>query len=207
MARIKQSPKLPPEKRREQLLAAARKLFVRKGYRGTTTEEIARKAGLTKGALYHHFDSKEEILLELIKSISQHNEDAFDKILSKANKPSDIINALVKVHCDCGSSEHEFGDIVDIWVQAWRVPRIRKYITGRISSVKDNYARHIEKRGLPRGIQPADLIIFGMALADGLSGIHMLAPGVVDFKKQEKLVDWLIKDKVTARKSSRRKQK
>ena len=66
MPKIKQSPKLPPELRRHQLLKAARTLFVKKGYQGTTTEQIARRAGLTKGALYHHFTNKEDILMGLL---------------------------------------------------------------------------------------------------------------------------------------------
>ena len=56
MAKIKQSPKMPAEVRREQLMMAARELFVKKGYRDTTTEEIARRARVTKGALYYHFN-------------------------------------------------------------------------------------------------------------------------------------------------------
>ena len=67
MSKIKQSPKLPAEKRREQLLKAAEKVIVKKGFRHTTMEEIARQAKLTKGALYFHFKNKEEIFFELVK--------------------------------------------------------------------------------------------------------------------------------------------
>lgn len=47
---------------REKLLDAALKLFAEKGFHATTTEAIAKSAGLSKGLLYNYFDSKEALL-------------------------------------------------------------------------------------------------------------------------------------------------
>ncbi len=49
------------EATRTALISAARPLFAQRGYASVGTEEIARAAGVTRGALYHHFDGKREL--------------------------------------------------------------------------------------------------------------------------------------------------
>jgi AcrR family transcriptional regulator len=50
------------EATRAALLGAGRRLFAERGYGAVGTEEIVREAGVTRGALYHHFDGKRELL-------------------------------------------------------------------------------------------------------------------------------------------------
>ncbi len=51
----------------ERLLNSAVKLFVKKGYRGSSVAEITKDAGLTRGALYCHFETKEHLAREIFK--------------------------------------------------------------------------------------------------------------------------------------------
>ena len=55
----------------EKILASALKLFVSKGYRSTTVDDIAGACELTKGAVYFYFPSKAAILLALIDEIER----------------------------------------------------------------------------------------------------------------------------------------
>src|SRR4051812_13705478 len=52
---------------RDELLAAALRVFARRGYREAGVDEIAAAAGYSKGALYWHFSSKEDLLLALVE--------------------------------------------------------------------------------------------------------------------------------------------
>jgi AcrR family transcriptional regulator len=52
---------------REEILDVAFELFVRKGYDRTSVREIARSTGLSQGALLHHFSSKEELFVEVLR--------------------------------------------------------------------------------------------------------------------------------------------
>jgi len=55
--------KLPKQQRVDQILEAAVAEFLERGYEGASVDSIARRAGLTKGGIYHHFGSKDAILL------------------------------------------------------------------------------------------------------------------------------------------------
>ena len=59
------------QKSRTAILHAATELFARKGYAATKTEEIAKRAGVSKGLIYNHFTSKESILETLLESLTE----------------------------------------------------------------------------------------------------------------------------------------
>ncbi len=53
---------------RERLLAAAERVFLRRGLQGSSVEEIAAEAGFTRGAFYSNFNSKDELFVELLQA-------------------------------------------------------------------------------------------------------------------------------------------
>jgi len=53
------------------LVATARELFAERGYAAVTTEEIVRRSGLTRGALYHHFDGKRDLFREVFEEMER----------------------------------------------------------------------------------------------------------------------------------------
>ena len=68
------APQTKEEQRRasiEKLLAAALALFVTRGYHATSVEEVAARAGLTKGAVYFYFRSKGRLLLSLLDRVEE----------------------------------------------------------------------------------------------------------------------------------------
>lgn len=63
--------------RREEIIGAARDLFSRKGYHGTTMPDIARAVGISAGLIYYVFPNKEEILLACCEEVATLHLDLF----------------------------------------------------------------------------------------------------------------------------------
>lgn len=57
---------MPEQARREQILSAARRCFIENGYHPTRMDDIAKAAGLSKGGVYFHFKSKQEVFNSLV---------------------------------------------------------------------------------------------------------------------------------------------
>ena len=79
------------EATRATLIAAARRLFAERGYAGVGTEEIVRAAGVTRGALYHHFAGKPELLEAVYREVEA---EITRKIAAGALGGSDPLEAL-----------------------------------------------------------------------------------------------------------------
>src|SRR6266702_3057167 len=71
---------LRTQETRDKLLRAAEEIFVRDGYEGTQLAEIASAAGRSKGALYGHFESKEDLFLALFE---QRTREYVERLLHK----------------------------------------------------------------------------------------------------------------------------
>ncbi|MEV5002382.1 TetR/AcrR family transcriptional regulator [Nocardioides sp. LML1-1-1.1] len=83
--------------RREQLLAIAATLFAEKGFRNTTVRDIADAAGILSGSLYHHFDSKESMVDELLVPFQDELFGKYDAILASGDDARTKLEAAVRV--------------------------------------------------------------------------------------------------------------
>jgi AcrR family transcriptional regulator len=66
------------------LLSAARELFGESGYAATSIEEVAARAGVTKGAVYHHFGGKATLFQEVYEQVMR---EVSDQVVSRFNEP------------------------------------------------------------------------------------------------------------------------
>jgi AcrR family transcriptional regulator len=82
--------KLAKDERMREIVEAAVAEFLEKGYENTTMEAIAVRAGLTKGGLYHHFDSKDEILGYANLSLSE----PIMKLVERAGQESSALDGI-----------------------------------------------------------------------------------------------------------------
>jgi AcrR family transcriptional regulator len=76
---------------RAKLLKVARKLFAKHGYASVGTEEVVKRAGVTRGALYHQFEDKKDLFRAVYEQVEQ---EMFDKVVARASTESDPVEEL-----------------------------------------------------------------------------------------------------------------
>jgi AcrR family transcriptional regulator len=81
----------------ERLLAEATRLFAERGYDRTSVQEIVEAAGVTKGALYHYFGSKDDLLHEIYGRVLRLQTERLDAI---AARPTDVRERLADAAAD-----------------------------------------------------------------------------------------------------------
>ncbi len=96
------------EATRAALIAAARRLFTERGYDGVAAEEIVRAAGVTRGALYHHFGGKPQLLEAAYEQLEAESTERVARIVlgSELESPLGAMRAGIEAFLDeCAEPE------------------------------------------------------------------------------------------------------
>nr|WP_260614934.1 TetR/AcrR family transcriptional regulator [Microbispora sp. KK1-11] len=83
--------------RRDHLVKLAAELFARKGFQATTVREIALEAGILSGSLYHHFDSKETIVDEVLRTFLEDLINRYRAALGTHADPRSVLAEMVRI--------------------------------------------------------------------------------------------------------------
>ncbi|MDT4937142.1 MAG: hypothetical protein QOG80_813 [Pseudonocardiales bacterium] len=84
---------------RAALISAARRLFAERGYEDVPADEIASAAGLTRGAMYHHFADKRALFEAVFEELEAEMTEQLGEILASA-PPDDLIRAALRAFLD-----------------------------------------------------------------------------------------------------------
>ncbi|MEJ5339030.1 MAG: TetR/AcrR family transcriptional regulator [Aquificaceae bacterium] len=81
---------------RERIIQSAKELFSQKGYNHTTVEDIVKHAGLSKGAFYFYFKSKDQLMEELINSMANRTKEIMKRWLEKDVSAEEAIKGHIR---------------------------------------------------------------------------------------------------------------
>jgi AcrR family transcriptional regulator len=102
------------EATRVALVAAARELFARRGYAGVGTEEIVQRAGVTRGALYHHFRGKKDLFRAVYELVEQELTERIAHRLGATDGPIELLRRGAALFLDiCTEPEAQRIALVD----------------------------------------------------------------------------------------------
>lgn len=129
-------PRTNHEHKKQELIMVAFKLFMIKGYENTSIQDIIKTAEISKGAMYHYFSSKEDILDDVLNYIIDSDIKRFTPLLNDSNH-----SALEKL---TSLMSHEPSEIPE------QVQEANEYIEARPVSIFDYRARELsKKRSMP----------------------------------------------------------
>jgi AcrR family transcriptional regulator len=188
--------RLSSDERRASIIDAACKLFSEKGFRGTTTRELAATVGVTEPVLYEHFKTKRDLYAAIIET--------------KAKQGIDSVNALAEQYANSNDDRgffKAFGlNIVEWYTHDPVVVRLLLFSNLEGHELKDLFHErgsccfsvvisHIERRiqqGAIRAIDPAIAAraFFGMVAHYALTGLIF---GFAPFSKPtEQVIDEMV---------------
>lgn len=154
-----------PEATRRAIVEAGLRLFSSKGFDATSIREIVDAAGLTKGAFYHHFVNKEDLLLELHNSFLDYQLERMEDILARDLDAQAALRAyLTELLFEVAAT---FQQEITVFFQERRFLSDEAFATIREKRDRlDRYATEIIERGVAGGslrdVGPARLTAFAM---------------------------------------------
>jgi AcrR family transcriptional regulator len=150
------SPRLSASERRQELVETALRVFTDGSYRGTTTAEIARAAGVSEPILYRHFASKRDLYLAALDHVWGKARAAWEAALADT---SDVHAALEQM----GRGHYSVRDcklqLAELWVQALSEasedPELRRHLRRHMREVHD-FMADVIRRGQEQGVLHRD---------------------------------------------------
>jgi TetR/AcrR family transcriptional regulator, cholesterol catabolism regulator len=142
--------------RRAELLGIAAELFAERGLRATTVRDIADAAGILSGSLYHHFDSKESMVDEILRGFLDDLFHRYETIVAKDLGPRATLEAVAVASFEAIDEHHSAVAIYQAEARHLaEQPRFR-YIRDRLVEFR-NLWRDVLRAGVTDGTFRPDL--------------------------------------------------
>jgi TetR/AcrR family transcriptional regulator len=148
-------PRLSAEERRAAVLDTAGAIFAKGSYRGTTTAEIARQAGVTEPILYRHFASKRDLYLACLDDAWEACRAMWERAVDEEPDPGLWLGAMGRAYLEARDKR---GLIANLWMQALTEasddPEIRRYLKRHMQEVHEFLAGVVRRaqdvNGVPK---------------------------------------------------------
>jgi TetR/AcrR family transcriptional regulator, cholesterol catabolism regulator len=125
---------------RQEILRTAARLFQQRGYDATSMNDVANALKLSKGGLYHHFQSKDEILFEIMSHAMEITQERVIAPVRGISDPEERLRTLIRLHIEVVLSPRDREITVMLHENHPLPPALRK----RINARKKEYIHFVE---------------------------------------------------------------
>lgn len=130
-----------PVDSRQEILRTAARLFQQRGYDATSMNDVAAALKLSKGGLYHHFQSKDEILFEIMNHAMEMTQERVIAPVRSIADPLERLRALIRLHIEVVLSPRDREITVMLHENHPLPPVLRR----RINARKKEYVHFVEE--------------------------------------------------------------
>jgi AcrR family transcriptional regulator len=145
--------------RRLQIVAAARRCVIEQGFHKTTMADVIRESGLSAGAVYGYFKSKEEIVAAIAEEALSAVDELFQKILATESPLSPLAALEAALNHIVSIAERPDGDVTRVAIQAWaealRNPAIMETAQSKYTQLREHF-EDVARRAQADGTVDAD---------------------------------------------------
>jgi AcrR family transcriptional regulator len=190
--------RMPAAERRQALIDTAIRVFSEGSYRGTTTAEIARAAGISEPILYRHFASKRDLYLAALDHVWGRMRASWESALATTPDVRSAFEAVGRAHVTVRDCKFQ---MAELWVQALgeaaEDAELRRHLRRQMREVHD-YIADLIRRGQEEGSLHPDRNADAEAwtfLAGGMLGMVGRRVGLLDDQEVAEIrtarLDWL----------------
>ncbi len=181
--------------RREQFLGAARDIARDRGFRGITVDEVCAGAGLSKGAFYVHFNSKQALLTAILETEIAEVENLLAELADGETSYPERIREFVRVMVERGSDPAESSLRVELWSQIAVDAELRRRMAEAVTFRRQRIAAFAWVGEFENQMTPIPANAFGaivVALVDGLLLHSSLDPDAFRWENVRRAVDVIV---------------
>lgn len=172
------------ERTRDEIVAAAHRVFLRDGFHGATLDDIAEEAGYTKGAVYSNFEGKDALFLALLDAQFVVRLAPYLESLANAESIDEALRGNARLMAETARQQPLWAPLlVEFWTHASRDSELRAEAAlrhdGVLDAVGDGVAALGERFGVTWSRPPRELVRSAQAFARGMALERLLDPDAV----------------------------
>ncbi|MEV0273172.1 TetR/AcrR family transcriptional regulator [Hamadaea sp. NPDC050747] len=165
--------------RRQQIIDAARACFTRNGFHATTMQDVIKEAGLSVGAVYRYFKSKEELIAAIVGEVVDEITGRLHEVTSARPRLSvkDTLAAALGVMEPALGPDGMFRVALQVWSESLTNPSLRTLVTDLYARLRAEFREYAAELPLPDGVTADELSGVLLSLAQGYALQRVLTGG------------------------------